>query len=43
MLENNLVLMKKVHFKTQSKKLYITRNEGFQFTVFDKKCTQENV
>ena len=43
MLGNNLVLMKKVHFKTQSKKLYITRNEGFQFTVFDKKCTQENV
>ena len=22
--------------KTQSKKLYITRNERFQFTVFDK-------
>ena len=29
--------------KTQSKKLYITRNEGFQFAVFDKSCTQKNI
>ena len=43
MMENDKVLIKKVHIKRQSKKLYITRNEGFQFTVFDKNCTQENV
>ena len=42
MMENNYVLIKKVHIKTQSKKLYFTRNEGFQFIVFDKNCTQEN-
>ena len=29
--------------KTQSKKLYIRRNERFYFTVFDKNCTEENV
>ena len=23
--------------------LYIIKNEGFQFTVFDKNCAQENV
>ena len=40
-MENNYVLIKKVHIKTQSKKLYFTRNEGFQFIVFDKNCTQK--
>ena len=37
------VNIEKVHIKTQSKKLYITRDEGFRFTAFDKTCTQENV
>ena len=43
MMENNQILVKKVHIKIQIKKLYITRNKGFQFTVFDKNYPQENV
>ena len=31
MMENNKVFIKKVHIKTQSKTVYITRNEGVQF------------
>ena len=34
---------KSTHIEIQSNNPYITRNEGFQFTVFDKNCTQENV
>ena len=42
MMENDKVLIKKKYISKDSKKFYITRNEGFQFTVFDKNCTQDN-
>ena len=38
-----LGFVRNAHIKTQSKKLYITRKEGYQFTAFDKTCTQEIV
>ena len=43
MMENDKVLIKKKYISKDSKKFYITRNEGFQFTVFDKNWAQENV
>ena len=38
-----LGFVRNAHIKTHSKKLYITRKEGYQFTAFDKTCTQEIV
>ena len=48
MMENNKVLIKKkVHIKTQSKKkdvlVIFTFQETMNFNLFDKNCTKENV